>query len=92
MLSLRLKGKWSIRKRQGFYYDFVGIIIPLSYSCLYTHILYKASSFLHFWRLMQKGEKLIGQSKRTAPPPCFLKTFSKKGKKLIGICKNPLDI
>jgi hypothetical protein len=28
---------------------------------------------------MPKGEKLIGQSKRTAPPPCFLKTFSKLG-------------
>jgi hypothetical protein len=26
---------------------------------------------------MPKGEKLIGQSKRTAPPPYFLKTFSK---------------
>jgi hypothetical protein len=26
---------------------------------------------------MPKGEKLIGQSKRTAPPPCFLKPFSK---------------
>jgi hypothetical protein len=25
--------------------------------------------------LNAKGEKLIGQSKRTAPPPCFLKTF-----------------
>jgi hypothetical protein len=24
---------------------------------------------------MPKGEKLIGQSKRTAPPPYFLKTF-----------------
>jgi hypothetical protein len=24
---------------------------------------------------MPKGEKLIGQIKRTAPPPCFLKTF-----------------
>jgi hypothetical protein len=25
--------------------------------------------------LKVKGEKLIGQSKRIAPPPCFLKTF-----------------
>jgi hypothetical protein len=24
---------------------------------------------------MPKGEKLIGQSKRTSPPPCFLKLF-----------------
>jgi hypothetical protein len=27
---------------------------------------------------MPKGEKLIGQSKRTTPPPCFLKTFLTK--------------
>jgi hypothetical protein len=33
----------------------------------------KASRFLLFWRLMPKGEKLIGQSKRTSPPPYFLK-------------------
>jgi hypothetical protein len=26
---------------------------------------------------MPKGEKLIGQNRRTAPPPCFLKTFFK---------------
>jgi hypothetical protein len=28
---------------------------------------------------MPKGEKLIGQSKRIAPPPYFLKTLSKFG-------------
>jgi hypothetical protein len=33
----------------------------------------------------------LGQSKRTAPPPLFLKTFKTKRGKLIGICKNPLD-
>jgi hypothetical protein len=27
---------------------------------------------------MPKGEKLIGQSKRTAPPPYFLKNFLQK--------------
>jgi hypothetical protein len=26
---------------------------------------------------MTKGKKFIGQSKRTSPPPYFLKTFSK---------------
>jgi hypothetical protein len=77
MLSLRLKGKWSYRQRQGFHYDSVVIIYPLPYSCIYIHIfLVKASRFLCFWRLMPKGEKLIGQNKRTAPPPYFLKTFS----------------
>jgi hypothetical protein len=41
---------------------------------------------------MPKGEKLLGQSKRTALPPYFLNTFSnKKREKLIGISKNPLD-
>jgi hypothetical protein len=28
----------------------------------------KASTFLHFWCLMPKGENVLGQSKRTAPP------------------------
>jgi hypothetical protein len=28
----------------------------------------KASTFLHFWCLMPKGEKVLGQSKRTTPP------------------------
>jgi hypothetical protein len=77
MLSLRLKGKWSFRQRQAFHYDSVCIIYPLPYSCTYFHIfIVKAARFLYFGCLMPKGEKLIGQRKRTAPPPCFLKTFS----------------
>jgi hypothetical protein len=26
---------------------------------------------IHFWRFMPKGEKVLAQSKRTAPPPNF---------------------
>jgi hypothetical protein len=44
---------------------------------------------------MPKGERVMAQSKRTAPPPCFLKKLFQKGgeiihkeEKLIGICKN----
>jgi hypothetical protein len=95
MISLRLKGKRSNRQRQDFHYDSVGIIYPLPYSCIYIHILSKASSSLRFWRLMPKGERVMAQSKRTAPPPCFLKKLFQKGgeiihkeEKLIGICKN----
>jgi hypothetical protein len=40
--------------------------------------------------LNAKGGKIIGQRKRTAPPPCFLKTFFKKVEKIIGICKKTL--
>jgi hypothetical protein len=39
---------------------------------------------------MPKGEKLIGQSKRTVLPPCFLKTFYLSNWYYC-ICKNPLD-
>jgi hypothetical protein len=38
---------------------------------------------------MPKGKKLIGQSKRIAPPPCFLKTFQKGGE-IIQNAKPPL--
>jgi hypothetical protein len=30
-----------------------------------------------FWRFMPKGEKVLAQSKRTAPPPYFQKEFFK---------------
>jgi hypothetical protein len=29
----------------------------------------KGSQSLRFWRLMPKGERVLAQSKRTAPPP-----------------------
>jgi hypothetical protein len=61
-----------------------------------THVLQfyiyikKASKFLHFWCLMPKGEKVLGQSKRTTPPPYFLKMFYLPNWYYY-ICKNPLD-
>jgi hypothetical protein len=30
---------------------------------------------IRFWRFMPKGEKVLGQSKRTAPPPYFKRVF-----------------
>jgi hypothetical protein len=35
----------------------------------------KGSQSLHFWRLTPKGEKVLAQSKRTAPPPQISKTL-----------------
>jgi hypothetical protein len=34
-----------------------------------------AHKSLHFWRLMPKGETVLAQSKRTAPPPTFQKNL-----------------
>jgi hypothetical protein len=68
----------------------------VSYTLCPTHVftfisfLLKASRFLCFWRLIPKGEKLIGQSKRTATTPYFLKTFCLLNWNYC-ICKNPLD-
>jgi hypothetical protein len=42
-------------------------------------ILNRPQNFFIFGAIMPKGEKILGQSKRTTPPP-FLKTFSKKGR------------
>jgi hypothetical protein len=39
---------------------------------IFIYFLLKAYGFLRFWCLMLKGEKLLGQSKRTSPPPCFI--------------------
>jgi hypothetical protein len=32
---------------------------------------------IRFWRFMPKGDKVLAQSKRTAPPPYFQKEFFK---------------
>jgi hypothetical protein len=56
---------------------------PLSYfGIIFTHILFTKGekvvnkglifhSSICFWRFMLKGEKVLAQSKRTAPPPIF---------------------
>jgi hypothetical protein len=68
---------------------------PLSvFGIIFTHILFSkggASNYrkglifhssIHFWRFMPKGEKVLAQSKRIAPPPNFkIKIF-----KLISCC------
>jgi hypothetical protein len=80
MLSRRLKGKWSLRRRQGFHstpsvlFTLRRHSAPLSlWYNLHSYLLVpmgekKGSQSLHFWRLMPKGERVLAQSKRTAPP------------------------
>jgi hypothetical protein len=53
MISLKLKGKWSIRQRQGFHSNSVGIIHPLP-------LLIKISigRTIHSYTLITKGENL----------------------------------
>jgi hypothetical protein len=87
MLSLRLKGKWCNRQRQGFHYDSVGIIYPLPYSCIYIHIfLTKDLSISLFLALNAKGGEInrLKQKDRTTTH-LFSKNFFQI------ICKNPLD-
>jgi hypothetical protein len=87
MLSHRLKGKWSPRRRQGFHstplYYLLFAITPHRSSLWYNPSLiyylpkgervWKGLIFhsqsIRFWRFMLKGEKVLAQSKRTAPPP-----------------------
>jgi hypothetical protein len=85
-ISLRLKGKWSIRQRQRFHstpsvlfticrysaISPIGIIVHLYFFYQWgrkdkrAHIY---SQSIGFWRFMPKGEKVLAQSKWTAPPP-----------------------
>ena len=78
MISLRLKGKWSIRQRQGFHSNSDGIIYPFAV----THITLnwydpslifilpfgrkckKGSQVLRFWRLMPKGERVLSPKQK----------------------------
>jgi hypothetical protein len=86
VLSLRLKGKWSIRQRHRFHSTssvlsfLAGIPPTLQFGIIFTHILfakggekvkraYISLTSIRFWRFMPKGEKVLAQSKRTAPPP-----------------------
>jgi hypothetical protein len=51
----------------------------LNFGIIFTPILfakgreskraYVSLTSIHFWRFMPKGEKVLAQSKRTAPPP-----------------------
>jgi hypothetical protein len=90
MLSLRLKGKWSTRQRQGFHYDSVGIIFPLLYSCIYIHILYKASKVSLFLALNAKGKEINRPKQKDRTTTLLSKNFSKRGRDYSN-CKTPLD-
>jgi hypothetical protein len=50
----------------------------------------KGLNISSFFVLNAKGEKVFDQSKRTAPPPYFLKTFYLSNWYYC-ICKNSLD-
>jgi hypothetical protein len=47
----------------------IGTIFSLIFTCTNGGESKKGPQSLHFWRLMPKGEKVLAQSKRTAPPP-----------------------
>jgi hypothetical protein len=73
MLSLKLKEKWSFEQRECFHCIFVRYQTPLlKLKCLNSISLCKGhTDLLHFLCLMPKGRKLLGQSHRAAPSPCF---------------------
>jgi hypothetical protein len=97
LLSHRLKGKWSLRRRQGFHSTLSVSFtlhhhstslsnwynISLIFTCTNGGESNKGSQSLYFWRLMPKGERVLAQSKRTTPPPTNFKIFEIKF--LIGI-------
>ena len=77
MISLRLKGKWSIQQRQGFHSNSDGIIYPLSlllqlsFVWPFIHIyftikeeVFKGSQVFRFWRLIPKGEKVLSLNQK----------------------------
>jgi hypothetical protein len=77
MISLRLKGKWSIWQRQGFHSNSDGIIYPLPLLMklsigihLHSYFFYqmgeysKGSQVLRFWRLKPKGEKVLSPKQK----------------------------
>jgi hypothetical protein len=86
MLSHRLKGKRSLRRRQGFHsapsnHSSFAVAPHNSPTLVYFLLLYFCPkgervvkglifhSNIRFWRFMPKGERVLAQSKRTAPPP-----------------------
>jgi hypothetical protein len=84
MLSRILKGKWSLRRRQGFHstlpvsftlrHHSTSLSLWYNLSLIFTctnggESKKKALKRLRFWRLMPNGEKYYAQSKRIARPP-----------------------
>jgi hypothetical protein len=88
MLSLRFKGKWRNRQRQGFHYDSIGIIYPLPYSYIYIHIfLVKSLLISLFLALNGKGGEINRPKQKGRITTLFFKNFFK----FEIIRKNPLD-
>jgi hypothetical protein len=92
MLSHRIEREIEYSAKTTLPLNSIGIIYSLPYSTISPHWynlsliyclpkgerVYKGSQILRFWRLMPKGERVLAQSKRTAPPPnffCVLKFF-----------------
>jgi hypothetical protein len=69
----------------GIIYPSPSLHIILSIGIIFTLIthtngekvkrVYISLTSIRFWRFMPKGEKVLAQSKRTAPPPPILKVF-----------------
>jgi hypothetical protein len=77
MISLRLKGKCSIRQRQGFHSNSVGIIYPLPHFQLVYDL-----SLISFY---QRGENRpqMGEFKKASQVSSFL-AINAKGGEFIG--------
>jgi hypothetical protein len=86
ILSLRLKGKWSIRQRQGFHYDSISIIYPLLSYKLSFISFYKrgresqASQVSSFLAINAKGGEINRpKAKELHHHHVFQKLFQKRG-------------
>jgi hypothetical protein len=85
LLSHRLKGKWSTRRRQGFHSTLSISFTLRHHSTLNWYNLHSYYSYQWgdrkdkgltkspFLAIMPKGERVLAQSKRTASPPIFEK-------------------
>jgi hypothetical protein len=95
ILSLRLKGKWSIQQRQGFHYDSIEIIYPLPYLMnFHSYPFSKGGEIrplvLFVLALNAKGgENIRPKAKGPHHHPCFQKLFQKGGE-IIQIAKTIL--
>jgi hypothetical protein len=65
MISLRLKGKWSIRQRQRFHSNLTGIIYPLPVFRKFSMVLPLTRIYFTIWEVMlgpKGGENARGLS------------------------------
>jgi hypothetical protein len=76
MISLRLKGKWSIQQRQGFHSNSDNITYPLSF-LMYLSISMALRSYF-----FTNGEKVLGESIKGSQVLRFWR-FMPKGEKVL---------